>query len=215
MPAMPPPPAKQGVQLSRLLGRFWTVANVLSLFRLILVVPVTYLILVDGPRAWLFGLLLFGAATDWVDGRVARWSGTVSEWGKVLDPLADKAAAAMIVMALVVRGSLPPWFLALIVVRDSTIVLGGVVLARRTGHVAMSAWSGKVAVTVLSLTVLAALFQVEPPVLQIGVWATSALLVLSATQYLLRMLRLLRGDAPEEGDFAETSAVGQQAQATG
>lgn len=210
---MPSLPAKQDVQLSRMLGRFWTVANMLSLFRLILVIPVTYLILVDGPMTWLFGLLIFGAATDWVDGRIARWSGTVSEWGKVLDPLADKAAAAMIVMALVVRGSLPSWFLALLVVRDSAVVLGGVVLARRTGHVAMSAWSGKIAVTILSFTVLAALLQAEPVVLQIGVWTTSVLLVCSAAQY---FLRLQRSDPPEKADLAEPPAVGhQQAQPTG
>ena len=208
---MSAPPARHDVRLSRLLGRFWTVPNMLSLFRLILVIPVTYLILVDGPRAWLFGLLVVGALTDWFDGRIARWSGTVSEWGKVLDPLADKAAAAMIVMALVVRGSLPAWFLALIVVRDSTIVIGGVVLARRTGHVAMSAWSGKLAVTALALTVLGALLHADPAWLQAGVGATSVLLVLSATQYLSRMLRLLRGEPPEETEFAETSAVEAQA----
>ena len=213
---MSSPPAKQDVRLSQVLGRFWTVANMLSLCRLILVVPITYLILVNGPMGWLLGLLLFGAITDWIDGRVARWSGTVSEWGKVLDPLADKAAAAMIVMALVVRGSLPSWFLALIVTRDTSIVLGGVILARRTGHVVMSAWSGKMAVTALSATVLAALFQAPALVLQIGLAVTTVLLVYSAFQYFRRFSRLLRGETDEtEAEPADSSAVGQQAQATG
>lgn len=212
---MSSPPVKQNVRLYRLLGRFWTVANMISLFRLILVIPVTYLVLVDGPKGWLFGLILFGAATDWVDGRIARWSGTVSEWGKVLDPLADKVAAAMIVMALVVRGSLPSWFLALLVVRDSAIVLGGVVLARRTGHVVMSAWFGKVAVTMMAFTVLAVLFHAAPAVVQVGLWGATSLLVLSAVQYLVRFLRLLRGENLEEAGLAGQPALGQQAQATG
>ena len=213
---MPFPPAKPDVQLSQVLGQFWTVANMLSLSRLILVIPVTYLILVNGPMGWLLGLIFFGAVTDWFDGRIARWSGTVSEWGKVLDPLADKAAAAMIVMALVVRGSLPSWFLALILTRDTSIVLGGVMLARQTGQVVMSAWSGKMAVTALSFTVLAALFQMEALVLQIGLAVTSVLLVYSAVQYFRRFSRLMRGEPAEaETKPADVSTVRQQATATG
>ena len=213
---MPSPPAKPDVQLSQVLGQFWTVANMLSLCRLLLVIPVTYLILVNGPMGWLLGLILFGAVTDWFDGRIARWSGTVSEWGKVLDPLADKAAAAMIVMALVVRGSLPSWFLALILTRDTSIVLGGVMLARQTGQVVMSAWSGKMAVTALSFTVLAALFQMEALVLQIGLAVTTVLLVYSAVQYFRRFSRLMRGEPAEaETEPTDVSTVRQQATATG
>ena len=213
---MPSPPAKSDVQLSPVLGKFWTVANMLSLSRLILVIPITYLIIVNGPMEWVLGLILFGAVTDWFDGRIARWSGTVSEWGKVLDPLADKAAAAMIVMALVVRGSLPSWFLALILTRDISIVLGGVMLTRQTGRVVMSAWSGKVSVAALSLTVLAALFQAPPMILQIGLAVTTVLLLYSAAQYFRRFSRLMRGEADEmEAEPADSSPMGQQAQATG
>lgn len=181
------------VELSRLLGRFWTWANLLSMIRLILVVPITYLILTDGPLGWLFGLILVALVTDWFDGRVARWSRTVSEWGKVLDPLADKVAGAAVVLALVVRGVLPLWFLAVIVGRDLIIVLGGVLLARRTGQVVMSAWMGKVAVTALALTVLAALLRADPPIVDICVWVTTGLLFYSFMLYAVRFARLIRG----------------------
>ncbi len=186
------------VQVRRLLGRFWTAANLLSLTRLVLVVPITYLILINGPLLWIFGLVFLGAVTDFFDGRVARWSNTVSEWGKVLDPLADKVAGAMIVMALAVRGTLPLWFLALLVLRDVLIVVGGVIIARRLGQVTMSLYIGKVAVTALFATVLAGLLQADPPVMAICVWVTSALMVVSFVLYLRRGLRLLRaGEIPE------------------
>lgn len=184
------------VQILPLLGKFWTIANMLSLARLILVVPITYLIWTGGSLAWIFGLILVAAATDWFDGRIARWSHTVSDWGKVLDPLADKAAAAMIVMALVARPgpyTLPLWLLVLILVRDTLIVLGGVVLARRTGHVVMSAWIGKVAVTAVAVTVIAALLEADAPVLQACAWIAAALLVYSFGFYAIRFTRLLRG----------------------
>lgn len=187
------------VQLSRLLGQFWTLANALSMARLILVIPITYLILTDGSLVWLFALIFVALVTDWFDGRVARWSKTVSEWGKVLDPLADKVAAAAIVMALTVRGILPLWFLAVIVARDSAIVLGGIVLARRTGQVVMSVWMGKVAVTALSITVLAGLMRADAPVLDFCVWVTTGLLAYSFLLYAIRWARLMRsGTLPND-----------------
>ena len=170
----------------------------LSMARLILVIPITYLILTDGSLAWLFTLIFIALVTDWFDGRVARWSKTVSEWGKVLDPLADKVAAAAIVMALTVRGILPLWFLVAIVARDAAIVLGGVVLARRTGQVVMSVWMGKVAVTALSVTVLAALMRADPPVLIFCVWVTTGLLAYSFLLYAVRWFGLMRsGSLPD------------------
>ncbi len=207
------------VRLSRLLGNFWTIPNMLSLIRLILVIPITYLILVGGSLVWLFSLIVLAAMTDWFDGHVARWLHTVSAWGKVLDPLADKIGAAMIVLALVVRDvepTLPVWFLVLLLARDLCIVLGGVVLTRRTGHVAMSTLSGKLAVSMLALTLLAALLRADPPVLQFCVWTTSALLIYSFVLYLLRFLRLMRaGELPEVGDAAAEAELDQTAPSVG
>ena len=99
-------------------------------------------------------------ATDWFDGRVARATDTVSEWGKVLDAVADKLAAAAITVALLVRPeppNLPLWFVALAVTRDVVLAVGGVIQTRRLGRFTSSLWSGKVAVFALALTVVVAL----------------------------------------------------------
>lgn len=187
-------------RVTRHLGQFWTAANMLSLLRVVLVIPLTYLILVDGSVAWIFGLIGVAILTDWFDGQVARWSHTVSEWGKVLDPVADKFAAAAVTVALVFRPpeagpTLPLWFLGLIVVRDACIVAGGIAIARRTGEVLMSIWWGKVAVTALAVTVLAALLKADPPIMQACLWATTALMVYAFVLYLLRFVRVWRSDA--------------------
>lgn len=186
------------------LGQFWTAANMLSLARLVLVVPITYLTWIGGPLTWLFGLIGLGALTDWLDGRVARWSETVSGWGKVLDPLADKFAAAMVVSALTFRPvepTLPAWLFALVLGRDACIVTGGLIMARRTGQVAMSAQVGKAAVAALALTCLAAVLAADPPVLWFCIWATTALLVVSFAVYLTRYLWVARtGEMPAEAE---------------
>lgn len=174
------------------LGKFWTLPNVLSLFRIVVAAPVAYLILKDGPILWILTLCLLAIASDYFDGRVARWSHSVSEWGKVLDPLADKLGGGMVVLALVIRGSLPIWFVVLVLVRDLLIFFGGIWLVRRTGHVYMSLWSGKAAMTGLAITALAALLRADTPVLAFCIWATTALLVYSFLRYVGRYIRVTR-----------------------
>lgn len=184
-----------------LLGNFWTIPNMLSIVRLMLMVPITLLILQGASAYWLFGLIVLAVATDWFDGQVARRLRSVSAWGKVLDPLADKVGSALIVMALVVRDTgptLPLWFLGIIIARDLCIVLGGFVLARRTGQLAVSTFAGKAAVAMLALTVLAALIQVEASVLRVLVWITAGMIAYSFVVYLMRFVRWMRaGPRPE------------------
>lgn len=199
------------------LGKFWTAANVLSLARMALVVPLAYLILVDGPILWILGLCILAIATDYFDGRLARWSHTVSDWGKVLDPLADKVGGGMVILALVIRGSLPIWLIVLVLLRDVLIVLGGIVLSRRTGQIAMSLWSGKVAITALSITALAALLKADSPVLLFCIYTSAVLLVYSFIHYMGRYSMMVRAaqtmarlDEPEP-DLDEIHKMEQEA----
>lgn len=207
----------------KMLGTFWTVANMLSIARLLLVIPITYLILTDGSLVWLLGLILAAVCSDWFDGTVARWSKTVSDWGKVLDPLADKIAASAVVLALTIKGSLPVWFLVLIVVRDVLIVIGSAIAAHRLQRVLMSIWWGKVAVFMLSLTILGALLKADPPVMQSAIWITAALFIYSFVLYVVRFISLMSRKpaevAPHDraaGDLAyPVSPVGHEAETLG
>lgn len=184
----------------KVLGKFWTLANMLSLARVVLVVPITYLIIKDGSVAWILGLVFAALCTDWFDGTVARWSKTVSEWGKVLDPLADKIAAICVVCALAVRGSLPIWFLVLILVRDILIVWGSTLATRKLQRVLMSLWWGKVAVFMLALTVLGAIMKADPPILNISIWISSFLFVFSFFLYAYRFFQLMKEEDTSEED---------------
>jgi len=204
--------------MSSPLGKFWTVANLLSMLRAALAIPVTYLILTNGPIHWILGLILAAVLTDWFDGHLARWSHTVSDWGKVLDPLADKIAALAVSVALVIRGSLPAWFIGFVLVRDVVIVLGGVLIARRTGQVMMSIWWGKLGVTALAMTILAALLQADPPVLRFCIWLTFVLMLYAFVRYGLRFRRVWNaGWTPARGgpDPESSSSVSTLKQQTG
>jgi cardiolipin synthase (CMP-forming) len=109
-----------------------TIPNVLSFARIATIPVLVWAIVHHGTEE--AGLLGFAvvASTDWVDGYIARRTGTVSELGKVLDPVADRLVIVAVLVALVVRGAFPPWAAALIVVRDAALLLvGAFVFARR------------------------------------------------------------------------------------
>jgi len=192
----------QTLPLLQHLGKFWTAANILSLSRVVLAVPATYLTLAGAhlfegaAGTWLFALIMLMIISDWFDGQLARWSHTVSNWGKVIDPLADKFAATAVILALVIRGSLPVWFVGVILVRDVVLVSGAVLLRRRIGDVVMSIWWGKVAMTAMAVTILVALLDPDPPVIQVFIWLTVALMLYAFVLYVFRGVRLWRTGRP-------------------
>jgi CDP-diacylglycerol--glycerol-3-phosphate 3-phosphatidyltransferase len=111
-------------------GRFLTGANLISLGRIPLSAGAAYFVLLGSrPPAGVF--ILLAAASDWLDGRVARSTGTVSDWGRILDPLADKISFGLLALALVHGGLLKLWILLAIAARDLVIGLGGLLVAGR------------------------------------------------------------------------------------
>jgi len=108
-------------------GRLLTAANALSAARL-LALPWIYLDLVDGR--YLRGLIVLAvfAATDWLDGYVARRFDQVTRLGQLLDPISDRALFLVIGIAFVVSGILPLWAVLVLLVRDALVLLGGAIL---------------------------------------------------------------------------------------
>jgi cardiolipin synthase len=110
--------------------RILTIPNGLSVLRLI-GVPV-FLWLVLGPHldAWAVGLLIASAATDWLDGKIARAFNQQSKLGEALDPAADRLYIAATLVALAIRNIIPWWLVALLAVRE-LIVAGALGLLKQ------------------------------------------------------------------------------------
>ena len=111
-----------------------TVPNLLSFLR-ILLIPVFFILLVHHGTE-LGGLLLVGGvmSTDWIDGYIARRTNSVSELGKLLDPVSDRLAIAMALVALLIRHAIPLWAALLILVRDVAVFAVGVALLGSRGR---------------------------------------------------------------------------------
>lgn len=170
-----------------MLGTFWTFANILSISRVLFSAAAAVVILRDGPVSWSLALLLTAVITDWLDGQIARRTNTVSEWGKILDPAADKASAALVGIALVWGDLIPLWFLGVVLLRDLLITVGGIALARSSGRIQMSNFPGKIAATAIAVTFLMGLMKADQMVMDFCIWVTVGLLGYSLLIYSFRL----------------------------
>ena len=115
------------------LDRVVTIPNALSVARLVGVPVFLWLVLGPHADAWAVALLIASAATDWLDGKLARALNQQSRLGEALDPAADRLYIAATLVALAVRGIIPWWLLALLVVRELVVAGALGLLKRRMG----------------------------------------------------------------------------------
>lgn len=180
----------QSWQIERMMpaGRFWTLPNALSLSRIVLLPLFIWALIVPG-HLWLAGVLVgWGIVSDLLDGYLARLLNQESEWGRVIDPLADKlTVAAALIFCYAARG-LPLWVLALVLGRDVSILVISPFLANRMRELPQSNLAGRLAALMFGVVAIVYIFSVEPlkiPVLA----AATALLFISSVLYLLRLVR--------------------------
>ena len=104
------------------------VPNALTLLRLLLVPVFAWLLLRDGgtdsvSRVWSSIVFVVAGATDFVDGELARRQGLVTSFGKIVDPIADKALTGAALVSLSYLGDLPWWVTVVILVREVGVTL--------------------------------------------------------------------------------------------
>lgn len=134
-----------------------TIANRLTLLRVLLAAAVFAALMADAPRWHAAALALFVAAlvTDWLDGWLARRMNAVSAFGKIADPIADKILVLGTLLALIRRRELdiPLWAFFVMLMRE--LAIGGVrMLAVAHGHSIAAERSGKVKTAVQCVAVL-------------------------------------------------------------
>ncbi len=173
---------------------FFTPPNILSLSRLVLAIPFALVMLSSLPSARIWGaiILLVGGLTDRYDGILARRYGQETQWGRILDPLADKVGVATMALVLLALGDIPLWFVIALLARDVLILAGGMVIKERSGVVLPSHISGKFAVGIVSLTFFIIVLGGPSPLATILIWICVALLVWSFAVYAARFFGEMR-----------------------
>ena len=201
--------------------KLWTPANIVTLIRICLV-PVFVLAILSPWPEWVglpgitmeakcviaAGIFILISCTDWIDGYLARSRGEVTDFGKFMDPLADKILVTAALIALVELAVLPGWPVLIILAREF-IVSGIRMVAANKGTVIAASWYGKaktvfqiIAIVLfllkdsLTFTTAAGAFTNPMFVLSWTVMVIALILtVMSMLDYLVKARHLLKGSA--------------------
>ena len=180
-----------------------TAANQLTLLRLLLV-PVFALCMLYGLPGWALITFFVAAATDALDGLIARRTGQQTTLGAWLDPMADKLLLVTMFVILTAPGlglpvRLPLWLTVLVISRDVGIILTVAIInlavAPRTFRPTILGKAATVIYVVTGVIALYANYLGEPiMLLDVAIYIAGAVTILSAIEYLVRITKGLAGD---------------------
>lgn len=168
--------------------------NLVSLSRLLLTPLAAYAIL-NGEYRWALGIFAVAAATDALDGLLARWLHASTRLGAYLDPIADKALLSTAYLVLGVAGLVPWWLVVIVFGRDLLILgmAGAALLFTRYRSFPPSTW-GKISTAFQMLAAVVAIVDRAFPNWSIRpyplFWAAAAATLWSGAGYLWRALKM-------------------------
>lgn len=167
----------------------WTIPNLLSLFRLLLI-PV-YMVLylnavTPSDYALAAAILALSCLTDMVDGKIARHFNMISTVGKLLDPVADKATQFSLLLCLAVEFPVLWSLLILFVIKESFQLIAGWIAYRHGKMLKGALMSGKICTTVLFVSLIVLVLfhhQITPPVVHIITLVDGVFMVVAFVEY--------------------------------
>ncbi len=158
-----------------------TTANKITIFR-ILLIPVFLVLAYMGQQYWALAVYIIACLSDMADGYIARHYNQISNFGKFMDPLADKVLVLAAMCFFIENGQMPGWAVVIVLFREFA-VSGLRLIAVEQQRVIAAAWSGKIktACTMLGLCVM--LFTSHPLVNQIVTWVIVITTLYSGIEY--------------------------------
>ena len=177
--------------------------NKLTIFRVILIVP--FIILLLGGQAGWFGdntfvtdmialaIFIIASLTDLIDGKIARKYNLITDFGKFMDPLADKLLVCSAMIALIEMNRIPSWVVIIIIAREF-IISGFRLVASDNGIVIAASYWGKfktvsqMALIIVLIMDLGGVWNVVGTVLT---WVALLLTVVSLIDYIAKNKQVL------------------------
>ena len=167
-------------------------ANKLTMLRVVMI-PAFMLVLYLGfPGANYVALVIFALAsiTDWLDGYIARHYNQTTDFGKFMDPLADKCLVTAAMLWFVEVGQMPAWALLTVIVREFAIS-GLRMNAATSGRVIAAGWSGKVKTASTMVCIILMLLPIPAMVNTLCVAIIVLTTVYSGVEYVMKNIDVI------------------------
>lgn len=167
-------------------------ANKLTILRVIMI-PVFLLVLylhVPGANYWALAIFVLASLTDTLDGYIARHYNQITDFGKFMDPLADKCLVTAAMLWFVEIGQMPGWALLVVIIREFG-VSGLRMVAADKGRVIAAGWSGKVKTASTMVCIVLMLLPISAWINSICVAVIVLTTIYSGVEYFMKNLDVL------------------------
>ena len=170
--------------------------NKLTMFRVVLI-PVFIVVLMSGliaePASRYIAVVIFCVAsfTDYLDGHIARKYNLVTNFGKFMDPLADKLLVSAAMICMIELGMLPAWVVIIIISREF-IITGFRLIAAEGGLVIAASWWGKIKTVTQMAMIILMLLGVNKVIGTILVVLSTIFTVVSGVDYIVKNISVLK-----------------------
>jgi len=135
---------------------FKHIPNILTIIRFLLIPIIVILAFQDNYIATIIVLTISGL-TDVLDGYIARKFNFISDFGKLMDPLADKATQVALLVTLTIQKIIPVWIIVIVIIKEFLMVSGASFLYGKE-LVVSSKWYGKLATVLFYIAIVCSLF---------------------------------------------------------
>ena len=168
-------------------------ANKLTLLRVILIPVFLVVLYLDFPFHMLIALMIFilASVTDFLDGYIARHYNQVTDFGKFMDPLADKLLVSSALICMIEMGMLPAWIVIIIISREF-IITGFRLIAAEGGLVIAASWWGKIKTVTQMIMIILLLLGVQGIIATILIFLATLFTVISGVDYIVKNISILR-----------------------
>ncbi|MDR1067570.1 MAG: CDP-diacylglycerol--glycerol-3-phosphate 3-phosphatidyltransferase [Clostridiales bacterium] len=139
-------------------------------------------------------IFALASATDWLDGYIARKYNLVTNFGKFMDPLADKLLVCSALIAFVDLNLIDSWIVIVIVAREFIVTGFRLVAAERNMLIAAGIW-GKAKTAVQMVMIIAVILGMTPLISQSLIWVSLALTVISGVECMYKNRSVLKDAA--------------------
>jgi len=195
-------------KIRKLFSNVWTIPNVLTILRIILI-PVFVILFFNGQKKAALAVFIAASLTDMLDGYLARKLNQITDFGKLFDPLADKLMVLTALVCQTVAGPFPLVAVLIVAAKELVMVIGGIFMLSR-GVVVYSNYVGKAAQVCFIASLVLSFFHQEfldggvillgmtPDILLL--WITVALAIAAMIVYGIQAIRTIRDGKNKENN---------------
>lgn len=180
-------------------SEYFSIPNLMGYFRIILAAVYMFLFYnsLDGGAYWpVIAVIVLSGFTDFLDGKVARKFNMVTDWGKMLDPIADKITIGVIIISLSLKYKIVIAMIVLYVIKEGYMAVIGMILIKKGHKIEGAKWYGKLCTfgTYVILILLLLLPKMSMTAINVLIILNMAIMVFTLVNYMVYHAKFLKAD---------------------